>query len=78
VPRASHALDIAITFAFSAVLIAAMFEYLPDAEIEWRDSWIGGGVTAVLFIVGKHPIGFYIARRRSPPRSALRGPSSCS
>jgi membrane protein len=56
------ALDIAITFAFSAVLIAAMFKYLPDAKIAWRDSWLGALVTALLFVLGKHSIGFYLGQ----------------
>jgi membrane protein len=56
------ALDLAITFAFSAVLIAAMFKYLPDAKIAWRDSWLGAFVTALLFVVGKHLIGFYLGQ----------------
>ncbi len=56
------ALDLVITFAFSAVLIAAMFKYLPDAKIAWRDSWLGAFVTAVLFVAGKHVIGFYLGQ----------------
>jgi membrane protein len=56
------ALDVAITFAFSAMLIAAMFKYLPDAKIAWRDSWLGAVVTALLFVVGKHLIGFYVGQ----------------
>jgi membrane protein len=55
-------LDVAISFGFSTVLIAAMYRYLPDAEIEWRDSWAGAIVTSVLFILGKHVIGFYIGQ----------------
>jgi membrane protein len=55
-------LDISITFVFSAVLIAAMFKYLPDAKIPWRDSWLGALVTALLFISGKHVIGFYLGQ----------------
>jgi membrane protein len=56
------ALDLAITFAFSAVLIAAMFKYLPDAKIAWRDSWPGAFVTALLFVIGKHLIGLYLGQ----------------
>ena len=55
-------LDLVITFGFSAVLIAAMFKYLPDAKIAWRDSWFGAAVTALLFVVGKHLIGFYLGQ----------------
>jgi membrane protein len=56
------ALDLSTTFAFSAALIAAMFKYLPDAKIAWRDSWLGALVSAGLFVLGKHAIGFYIGQ----------------
>jgi membrane protein len=56
------ALDLGISFGFSALLIAAMFKYLPDAKIAWRDSWFGAFVTALLFVVGKHLIGFYLGQ----------------
>jgi membrane protein len=56
------ALELAISFGFSVVLIAAMFKYLPDAKIEWRDSWLGAAVTSLLFVVGKHLIGFYLGQ----------------
>jgi membrane protein len=56
------ALDLTITFGFSAVLIAAMFKYLPDAKIAWRDSWLGALVTALLLVVGKYLIGFYLGQ----------------
>jgi membrane protein len=35
---------------------------VPDAEIRWRDVWVGGLVSAVLFTVGKIGIGYYIGR----------------
>src|SRR5262249_4455081 len=50
------ALDMTISFTFSAVLIAAMFRFLPDAKIDWRDSWLGAIVTSVLLVLGKNLI----------------------
>lgn len=41
---------------------AAVFVFLPDAEVAWRDVWVGAAVTTVLFEVGKLGIGFYLAR----------------
>jgi membrane protein len=55
-------LDLAISFSLATVLIAMMFKYLPDAEIEWRDTWLGSLITAALFIVGKQLIGLYIGQ----------------
>ena len=55
-----------LTFAGSlsvlAVLFAAIFRFLPDAVISWRDALVGGAATAVLFEVGKLLIGLYLGR----------------
>jgi membrane protein len=52
-----------IGFAVSSLLFAMMFKWLPDAEIGWRDVWLGGVVTAALFEIGKFLIGFYIGKQ---------------
>jgi membrane protein len=53
----------AVSLAIIALLFAMMFKWLPDAEVEWRDVWIGAVVTAVLFEVGKFLIGIYIGKQ---------------
>ena len=53
---------VVISFTLATVLIAMMFKYLPDAEIEWRDTWLGAFITATLFIVGKQLIGLYLGQ----------------
>ena len=52
----------AVSFGLATFLIALMFKYLPDAEIEWRDTWLGAFITALLFIVGKAAIGLYLGQ----------------
>jgi membrane protein len=49
-----------ISMAVVTVLFAAIFKVLPDAEIAWRDVWVGALVTAVLFEIGKWGIGLYL------------------
>lgn len=44
------------------LLFAMIFKLLPDAAIRWRDVWVGAGVTAALFFVGKLVIGLYLGR----------------
>jgi membrane protein len=56
------ALEMAVSFGVSTALIALIFKYLPDTEVEWRDSWIGAVVTAVLFTIGKEVIGLYLGQ----------------
>ncbi len=51
-----------ISFAVIAALFAAIFRVLPDAELEWRDVRLGAVVTAVLFVIGKFVLGWYLGR----------------
>ena len=50
------------------LLFGATMKFLPDAEVAWRDVWLGAGVTAVLFVVGQFVLGLYLGR--SAPGSA--------
>ena len=38
--------------AVITLLFAAIFKFLPDVEVQWRDVWIGAALTAILFAVG--------------------------
>ena len=49
-----------ILFAVISGLFAIIFKVLPDAAIHWRDAFIGSSFTAVLFLIGKFLIGFYL------------------
>jgi membrane protein len=42
------------------LLFAMIFKLLPDASIRWREVWLGAGVTAGFFFVGKLAIGLYL------------------
>lgn len=55
-----HALNEVVSVVVAAFLFAAIFKFLPDAKIAWRDVWLGAVVTAVLFEVGKFLIGLYL------------------
>ena len=39
-----------------------IFKFLPDVKIAWRDVWLGGFITALLFNFGKFLIGIYLGR----------------
>ena len=58
----SRGLEVAVSILVITFLFALLFRYVPDAEIQWRDVWLGGFVSAVLFTVGKVGIGYYIGR----------------
>lgn len=55
-------LDVVVSIAVSATLFAAIFRILPDARLGWRETALGGLLTAVLFAAGKGLIGLYLSR----------------
>lgn len=57
-----YILNLLITIVITTFIFATIFKVLPDAEIRWRDVAIGSVVTALLFMVGKFAIGFYISQ----------------
>jgi len=58
----SWVIDAAVALAVISTLIALIYKILPDAEVAWRDVWIGALATAILFMIGKYLIGLYIGR----------------
>ena len=64
-----HALNVGVSLAVITVLFAAMFKWLPDADIAWRDVWVGAFATSVLFTLGKTAIGIYLGK--ADPGSAF-------
>ncbi|MET0517119.1 MAG: YihY/virulence factor BrkB family protein, partial [Nitrospiraceae bacterium] len=55
-------LEFLISFAVITALFAMIFKTLPDAQVAWRDVWVGAALTAMLFTVGKFAIGFYLGK----------------
>jgi len=53
-----------VSFVLMALLFAALYRILPDAELTWRDVAVGAAATSVLFVAGKHAIGFWLAHAR--------------
>lgn len=61
-------INFVLNFLVITVLFAALFKIVPDAEVRWKDVWVGAAATALLFEVGKFLIGFYLGQ--SDPASA--------
>ncbi len=55
-------LNFLISLAMVTGLFALIFKYVPDVEIEWSDVWIGAGMTALLFTIGKSLLGLYLGK----------------
>ena len=58
----SRVLELAVSLLALTFVFALFFKYVPDAEISWRDVWLGGLLTAVLFTLGKTAIGVYLGQ----------------
>jgi membrane protein len=57
-----YALNLVMSLAFTMVLFAMIFKFMPSTPVRWRDVWIGALVTAILFEAGKLLIGLYIGK----------------
>ena len=55
-------LNVAVSFALVTVTFALIYKIIPRVTVGWRDVWIGAGVTALLFAIGKSLIGLYLGR----------------
>jgi membrane protein len=53
-------INFAISFGVITLLIAAIYKFLPDVEVPWKDLWVGAAATALLFNIGKFLIGLYL------------------
>jgi len=56
-----YSLEIAVSWSLGTLLLAVMMKILPDAEIEWRDVWLGAAVTSALMVLGRFLITLYLA-----------------
>jgi membrane protein len=50
----------AVSFVVITLLFAMIYRFLPDAEIAWKDVWLGAVITSILFLLGKFLIGLYL------------------
>jgi membrane protein len=57
-----YIINLLISFGVISVLFAVIFRVLPDAKIKWKDVMAGAVATAVLFMIGKFAISFYISK----------------
>lgn len=55
-----YIVNLILTLIVTTLLFAVIFKVLPDAKIKWKDVLIGSITTALLFMLGKFGITFYI------------------
>jgi membrane protein len=61
-PSLVAVLDLTLSLLLTSALLGLLFKVLPDVRLSWRDVRRGALYTAVLFVLGKYLIAFYLTR----------------
>ena len=59
-----YSFNLVITFIITSLLFGLIFKVLPDARIKWRHVRAGAFTTALLFMMGKFLIGYYLGHSK--------------
>lgn len=54
-----------VVFLIITILFVLIFKTLPNGKLLWKDAFVGAGFTAVLFMIGKFGIGWYLGNTAS-------------
>lgn len=54
--------NLGVIWVVMTILFAIIFKVLPDGKVANKDALMGAGVTAMLFMIGKYVIGFYLGQ----------------
>lgn len=57
-----YIVNLVVSFIVITLLFGVIFKVLPDAKIKWKDVIAGAVATALLFMLGKFAISFYIGK----------------
>lgn len=57
-----YIINLVITLIITSLIFGVIFKVLPDAKIKWKDVIAGSITTALLFMLGKFGISFYIGK----------------
>jgi membrane protein len=58
----AHIFDLLLNFGLLTAVFAMIYKVIPRVHVSWHDVWIGAGVTALLFTLGKVLIGLYLGK----------------
>ncbi|MFN2527731.1 MAG: YihY/virulence factor BrkB family protein [Candidatus Baltobacteraceae bacterium] len=54
--------NVIFDLAILTLFFAMIFKFLPEAEVRWKDVWVGGAMTAVLFVIGQFALTVYFGK----------------
>ncbi|MEQ8472072.1 MAG: YihY/virulence factor BrkB family protein [Marinoscillum sp.] len=55
-------LNVLLSFVVVTFIFSMIYRFLPDVIIKWKETWVGGLITGLLFILGKYLIGFLLGQ----------------
>ncbi len=58
---AGSVINQSVSFAVVLVMFAALFKFMPDVTIGWKEVFIGAAVTTVLFTLGRWGLTWYMS-----------------
>lgn len=58
----TYSINMLVTFIVISFLFGVIFKLLPDAKVQWKDVRQGAFLTAILFMLGKFGIGYYLGK----------------
>ena len=61
---AVYSFNVLLTFGITSLLFGMIFKVLPDARIGWKHVRAGAFTTAILFMLGKFLIGYYLGHSK--------------
>jgi len=56
--------DFIFSIGIITILFAAMYKFLPDVKIKWKDVWAGALLTTILFVIAKYALGLYFGKSK--------------
>ncbi len=59
-----YVINLGVVFIITTLLFGIIFKVLPDAKIKWKHVLAGAMATALLFMLGKWGISFYLGRSK--------------
>jgi membrane protein len=62
-----------ITFGLGALFLSLLYRFVPDERAEWKDVWIGAGLSAGLLALGRFLVSLYIGRMTTVPSYGAAG-----
>ena len=57
-----HALNVVLDLGILTLLFAVIYKFLPEAEVHWRDVWMGSFITGLLFTIGQFALTIYLGK----------------